>query len=81
MESTLGNVIEIFNESAVLLSIWSMVLFSDFIENPVQRYEIGFQFMYFVAGVICFNLVLFAVTILRKVINKCRTCLTKKQTA
>lgn len=79
MESTLGNVIEIFNESAVLLSVWSMVLFSDFVQSPVQRYDIGFYFMYFVAAVIAFNLVLFTGAILRKMSSKCRTKFAKGQ--
>ena len=57
MKDGLNNFVQIFNELAVLLLLQCMFLLTDFIENPVDRHDYGYWFLYYVAVLIVLNLI------------------------
>lgn len=62
MADRANNFIQVFNESVVLVSEWLMFHFTDYVEDPLKRYELGWYFLYFVAVNVIFNvLILFYV--------------------
>ena len=72
MSGFANNFVQIFNEAVVLFFIVSLVIFTDFIPSPVDRYEQGYTLLYLVAFNITVNLVVLVVTIVRKVHKACR---------
>ena len=74
-----NNAIEVFNESFVLVVFWLLVLFTDYIEEPEQRYKYGFDFMYAVATVISLNLFAFIYTLGHKVYTALRSWWTRRK--
>lgn len=54
MKGVMNNFIEVVNEASVLASIMYMFVFTDYVPDPVVRYAFGYNFLYFVGGVIRF---------------------------
>ena len=67
MANWLNNAIQIFNELVVLVSVWLMFHFTEFVAQPETRYDLAFYFLYFVAVDIALNLIILVFTILRKI--------------
>ena len=67
MVGFLNNALEIVNESLVLAAFWFLFLFTDYIENPEQRYKYGFDFLYLVAAVVVLNSLAFIYSLGSKV--------------
>ena len=58
MSNRINNFIQIFNEIVVCLCIVSLVIFTDFIPDPVDRYDYGYVLLYLVAFSISVNIVI-----------------------
>lgn len=58
MVDSFNNFIQIFNEVYICLALISLVLFTEFTQNPVDRYEIGYKFLYFVGFCIIVNVIM-----------------------
>ena len=67
MEDKLNNMIQIFNELAVLICIWSMFLFTNYVGDPEVRYQMGQKVLYFVALNMIINLVVLLLVLMRKI--------------
>ena len=67
-QGTLNNLIEIVNEVALLESIQLMFIFTDWTENPEQRYAFGYYLMYFIGSVLGLNLLAAVFTLIAEVI-------------
>ena len=53
-----NNFIQIFNEIVVCLCLISLVIFTDFIPDPVDRYDCGYYLLYSVAGTMGVNVLI-----------------------
>ena len=71
-QGTLNNLIEIFNEVALLASIQLMFIFTDWTENPEQRYAFGYHLMYFIGGVAGLNVIALVFALIASVIHSVR---------
>ena len=67
MESRLHNVIQLFNEILVLLCVWLMFLFTDYVPDPVTRYDLAWKLIYLVAFAIGVNLLLLVIMIAKDI--------------
>lgn len=72
MKGVMNNFIEVVNEASVLASIMYMFVFTDYVPDPVVRYAFGYNFLYFVGGVIALNLLTFIFTIVNAIVLKFR---------
>ena len=72
MSDKANNFIQIFNEIVVCSCIISLVIFTDFIPNPVDRYEYGYTLLYVVATSIGVNVIILVATILISIYNAIR---------
>lgn len=61
MNDPLSNWIQITNEIVVLVSVWLMFHFTEYVNDPATRYLLAFNFLYFIASVIIFNVVVLIV--------------------
>jgi hypothetical protein len=83
-EDPFFNKLEIFNEVCVLLSIYHLFTFTDFVGNVVMQYNIGWSMV----GLTCFNIVtnilivvICTISELIKKIRKMKCCNRKNQDA
>lgn len=44
--------LEFFNEASILLCVYHLYLFTDFVDNPIIRYKVGYSFI----GCTCANI-------------------------
>ena len=65
MYSGLGNAVHIFNEVFVLVLVNTMFLFTEYVPDPVLRYDLGYKFLYICSFVVGVNLLVFAHNIVR----------------
>ena len=79
MVGFLNNTIEVVNESFVLIVFWLLFLFTDYIEDPEQRYKYGYDFIFAVAIVIGLNLLAFLYSVVDKIYTALRNWLTKRK--
>lgn len=73
-----NNFIQIFNEFGIWLCCCSLVVFTDFIPSPVDRYDIGWYLLYFVGVQISINILVLILSILLSVYKAIRTYLIKR---
>lgn len=69
-----NNVIQIVNESVVLVSVWLMFHFTEFVTDPEDRYDLAFYFLYFVAVDVALNVALLVFTLLKKIFLSIKRC-------
>ena len=79
MSDKANNFIQIFNEIVVCSCIISLVIFTDFIPNPVDRYEYGYTLLYVVATSIGVNVIILIATILISIYNAIRQKIRKNR--
>ena len=58
MINGLNNLVQVFNEMIILLIIVSLVVFTDFVPDPVVRYDLGHVLLYTVAVTMIVNLII-----------------------
>lgn len=79
MQGFANNFVQIFNESVVLLIVISLVLFTDFVPNPVDRYDLGYALLYIIAFNIAVNITVLIFTIVYKIYSACRSFFIKRR--
>lgn len=79
MYSRLGNAVFIFNETFVLLLVSLMFLFTDYVPDPVLRYDFGYKFLYICGLVVAANLLVFVYNIASAIYNGCKHFFVKRQ--
>ena len=79
MSDGANNFIQIFNEIVVLIICISMMVFTDFVQQPADRYEWGYRLLYMIAGTIAINVSLLIFVILRGIYRTIRTKLIKRK--
>ena len=73
MNDRLSNWIQITNEIVVLVSVWLMFHFTEYVTDPATRYMLAFNFLYFVASDIVLNICVLIFTIIKKIFQACRS--------
>jgi hypothetical protein len=74
-----NNFIQIFNECVISLCIVSMVVFTNFVPNPVDRYNYGYKLIYFIGASVLVNMSILAINIVKIVYKVIKKCLFKKK--
>jgi len=72
MNDTLNNVLQLGNEIFFLVCVHVMLTFTDYTTDPVDRHEIGTNYLYFLGLNVAVNLALIGYTIVKQVIDYCR---------
>ena len=58
----------------MLVSIWLMFHFTEFVTDPEDRYNLAFYFLYFVAFDVALNVILLVFTLLKKIFLALKLC-------
>ena len=72
MWDVINNVIQIFNEAVVIVCIWLMFLFTEYVPEPLVRYEFGENLMYFIGVDVGLNILILFKVIGSKIFKACR---------
>jgi hypothetical protein len=82
MHSLSLNLLEIFNESCLLMCLYTCFTYSDFVSDIETRYLIGWVFLAIVMINITVNWIILMIYLMRAIINKimskCMKCSRKK---
>ena len=65
--SGLANAVQIFNECVVITAIWFIFNFTNFVADPLERYQLGWYFLYFIAFNVIVNVAVLIYTIGKKI--------------
>lgn len=79
MSDRLNNFIQVFNEVVVCACVVSLVIFTDFIADPVDRYEYGYTLLYVVAASICVNVFILLASIVLALYGTIRKAILKRR--
>ena len=79
MTDKANNFIQIFNEIVVCLCIISLVIFTDFIPSPVDRYDYGYILLYVIASSISVNVLILLATIAMSIYKAIRKMVLKRR--
>ena len=79
MNDSLSNWIQITNEIVVLVSVWLMFHFTEYVKDPATRYLLAFNFLYFIASDIILNIAVLIFTIIKKIYLSCRSCFANRR--
>lgn len=79
MWDRLNNGVHIFNECSVVILTLSMLLFTDFVGDPEDRYEYGYYFLYTAAFTACANLVVFLYVLVSSIYKAIRNAFIKRK--
>ena len=67
------------NELVVLVCVWSMFLFSNYVPDANTRYDLAYFVLYFIAADMVLNVLFLVFTIIRKIYQACRNYFTRRQ--
>ena len=81
MVDTVNNVIQISNESVVLVCQWLMFLFTDYVRDPRQRNDFAWYYLYFIFADVVANVAFLIFTLVKKVYQAIRRIFLKKRLA
>ena len=79
MSDRANNFIQIFNEIAIWTCISLLFIFTDYVGSPVDRYNYGQYFLYFIGFNIIINLVIFVLSIYWSIKKSCKRRMLKKK--
>lgn len=65
MKDSLNNFVQIFNETAIILLLQTLFVFTDFMEDPVTRHDYGYYFLYYVAVLMLMNIMVLCFSLAR----------------
>ena len=68
-----NNFVQIFNELVVLVCVWFLFHYSDYVVNPETRYDLAYYFLYIVATDIVINVLFLIYMIVKKIYMACRS--------
>jgi hypothetical protein len=81
MVGLVNNVVEIVNETIVLVCFWLQFLFTDYVEDPVIRHEFGYGVLYFIAVGVSVNFSAFLYLMISRAVIGVRQYCTKRRLA
>ena len=70
---------QICNEVFVLVCVWLMFLFSNYVPNADTRYDLAYLVLYLIAADIVLNVLFLVFTIVRKIYQACRKYFIRRQ--
>lgn len=79
MNDKINNFIQIFNEFVVLTAIQLLFLFTDYVQDPEMRYDLGYYYLYMVAGNVIINLIILITLILQMIHRSIRRYLIRRR--
>ena len=79
MTDTVNNAIQVANEAIVLICIWTMLWFTEYVGSPETRYDLGTVFLVFLAIAIGLNVLILFYTILKGVYKAVKQCVVKRR--
>ena len=79
MVDRLNNFIQIFNELAVLVCVWSMFHFTLFVGDAETRYELATNYLGFIAFNVGINILIFLFFIVKKIYSACKSMCVKRR--
>jgi len=60
MLTKLMNYIEIMNEALIILTVYFMMIFTNWIQDVELRYSLGFSLIHSIIGIVCINFAIIA---------------------
>ena len=79
MNDKANNFIQVFNEIVILLATWYMFLFTEYVSDPVIRYDFGEWFKYLLIFNVGINVCVLIWTLLAQIAFKIKICYLKRQ--
>ena len=79
MKNRINNFIQIFNEVIVCVCVVSLFIFTDFIPDPVERYDYGYKFLYLIAFSIGVNVLILIASIIFGIYQAIRKMILKRR--
>ena len=74
-----NNFVQVFNEACILLSIWLMFLFTDYVPDPQLRLDFGEKLKWFLIANVAINVILLFGGLIAQVISSCKNSYRRKQ--
>ena len=81
MVDRVNNIIQVSNESVVLISQWLMFLFTDYVKDPKQRNDFAWYYLYFIAADVLANVAVLIYILIKKIYQAIRRAFLKKRLA
>ena len=69
-----NNFIQVFNEVVILIAIWSMFLFTDYVADPSTRLLFGEGFKFTIIFNVIVNLAILVYTVVSQIIQSIKKC-------
>ena len=79
MKDELNNTVQIFNEIAIIVLLQFMFMLTDFTEDPVERHDYGYYFLYYVATLIGINICILIASIVIEIRRACRRWIARRK--
>ena len=67
MNDFVNNAVQIFNEAVVLICIWLMFHWTQYVSNAQERYDLAWYFLYFVGFNVSINVLLLVYILTKKI--------------
>ena len=67
------------NEAVVLVSVWLMFHYTEFVGDPELRYDLAFYFLYIVSIDVALNVLLLLYIIVKKIYSAIRLAIIKRK--
>ena len=62
-----------------MVAVWSMLLFTEYVPEPVQRYEFAFPWLYMLAVDVALNVLVLIFVLVRKIYTAIRNAFKKRK--
>ena len=79
MNDNFNNFIQVVNELTVLICVWLMFHYTEFVASPDTRYDLGFSFMYLVAADVILNVLFLIYVVVKKIYMACRSIFVRRR--
>jgi len=76
-----NHLVEIVNETIVLVCFWLQFLFTDYVEDPVVRHKLGYGMLYFISLGVGLSFLSFLYSVISKAIIYLRQRIAKRSLA
>ena len=79
LKNGLTNAVQIFNEVIVIVSVWFIFNFTNFVADPLERYKLGWYFLYFIAFNVVINVAVLFYTVGKDIYIAARSYFLKRK--
>ena len=79
MNDNFNNFIQVVNELTVLICVWLMFHYTEFVASPDTRYDLGLSFMYLVAADVILNVLFLIYVVVKKIYMACRSIFVRRR--